>query len=86
MRISFTKKALKAYESLPLSIKKKADKQFIFLVSDIRHPSLRIKKMQGYVDIWECRIDYHYRFTIIIEEQEITVRTIGPHDQGLGKK
>jgi mRNA-degrading endonuclease RelE of RelBE toxin-antitoxin system len=86
MQISFTKNALKDYEKLPLPLKKKADKQFNMLVTDINYPSLRTKKMQGENNIWEARIDYHYRFTFQVTDQLITIRSIGQHDKGLGKK
>lgn len=37
-------------------------------------------------EIFEARIDIHYRFTFEITQDTITLRTIGPHDIGLGKK
>ena len=85
MKITFTANALKSYQKLPITLKKKADKQFSFFVTNIHHPSLRIKKMAG-MDRWEARIDRSYRFTFEKDEDSITVRTIGQHDEGLGKK
>ncbi|MGI8419723.1 MAG: hypothetical protein ACR2LN_03700 [Candidatus Levyibacteriota bacterium] len=35
---------------------------------------------------FEARIDYHYRFTFSISAEEIIILSIGPHDEGLGKK
>lgn len=37
-------------------------------------------------DIFEARIDIHNRFTFEISDEFITFLTIGPHDEGLGKK
>lgn len=85
MRITFTKKALKQYARLPLPIKKKADKQFTFVVKNFEHPSLQVKKMKG-SSFYEARVDYHYRFTFNIEGSEIFILTIGMHDEGLGQK
>ncbi|MCL5010511.1 MAG: hypothetical protein M1289_02820 [Patescibacteria group bacterium] len=85
MKVVFLKNAEKSYKSLPLRIQKKADKQFLLLISNYRHPSLRTRKMGG-LGHFEARIDIHYRFTFEIAEDNVIVRTIGPHDQGLGKK
>ena len=85
MSIKFTKQAEKNYQKLPLAIQKKADKQFSFLASDYRHPSLRTRKM-GIEDKFEARIDYHYRFIFLIEGEDVFILTVGMHDEGLGKK
>lgn len=85
MVILFSKKAENNYKKLPLKIKLKADKQFLYLLKDYRHPSLRAKKMGGR-DIFEARIDIHYRFTFRVAEDEVYILTIGPHDEGLGRK
>ena len=85
MNVVFSKNAEKSYSNLPLNIQKKADKQFALLLSNYRHPSLRTRKM-GSGEIFEARIDIHYRFTFETTQDTITLRTIGPHDTGLGKK
>lgn len=40
----------------------------------------------GGLDRYEARIDIHYRFTYSIQEGSALILTIGPHDEGLGKK
>ena len=75
----------KRYKKLPTKIQKKFTKQLDYLIQDYRHSSLRARKM-GDSDIFEARVDYHYRFTFEITETEIILRTIGMHDEGLGKK
>lgn len=60
-------------------------KQLLLLIKDFQHPSLHLKKMSG-ENRYEARIDYHYRFTFIVEEQTIIILSVGPHDEGLGKK
>ncbi len=47
MKVVFSKNAEKSYSNLPLNIQKKADKQFLLLLSNYRHPSLRTRKMGG---------------------------------------
>lgn len=84
MILRFSPKAAKAYQKFPLRLQEKADKQFHYLRSDYRHPSLRSRKMAG-EEKYEARIDYHNRFTFLIIDNE-TILSLGPHDTGLGKK
>jgi len=46
------------YRSLPGSIQKLADKNFLLLKTNSSHPSLRFKKVGG---LWSARIGAHYR-------------------------
>jgi mRNA-degrading endonuclease RelE of RelBE toxin-antitoxin system len=63
MKIQTTKPFDKDYDALPESIKDRADKQFILLMENPNHPSLRLKKIKGHPSIWEGRITKNYRFT-----------------------
>lgn len=85
MTLKFTKQAEKDYQKLPLNIQKKADKQLTLLLSNYRHPSLRTRKMSG-ENHFEARVDLRNRFTYMMEGEDIYILTIGPHDEGLGKK
>ena len=85
MNITISPKAEKQLSKLPQRIKKKTHRQFSFLISNYRHPSLFSRKMSGQ-NLFEARIDIHYRFTFQIAEDIIYILTIGPHDEGLGKK
>ncbi len=84
MNIVVSPKAEKQLSKLPQRIQKKTHRQFSFLISDYRHPSLFSRKMSQ--NIFEARIDIHYRFTFQIEEETIYILTVGSHDEGLGKK
>lgn len=68
---------------LPKVIQKKALRQLKFLVSNLRHPSIRAKKIIGSDDIWEGRVDKFYRFTFKMEDDEIRLRRVGRHDRTL---
>lgn len=81
----FTLRFKKQYKKLPANIQRKFIKQLQFLLSNYRHPSLQTRKMEG-IDRFEARIDIHYRFTFELDEKNIILRTIGPHDEGLGKR
>ncbi|OGE00703.1 hypothetical protein A3J17_04070 [Candidatus Curtissbacteria bacterium RIFCSPLOWO2_02_FULL_40_11] len=85
MYIAKTKNFTKLYQKLPKNIQKKADKQIIFLSKNLFHPSLNTKKMKG-INRWEVRVDKNYRFTFEKINEVIMLKTIGPHDIGLGEK
>lgn len=85
MNLVVSPKARKQLSRLPKAIQKKTKRQFIFLINNYRHPSLHTRKMGG-SNAFEARIDIHYRFTFQIIEDEIYVLTVGPHDEGLGKR
>lgn len=84
MIIVQTKRFIKAYGKLPLSVQRKADRQLRMLAENFFHPSLYAKKKDE--DTWEFRIDYHYRMTGIKVDENLHLLTIGMHDTGLGKK
>ena len=70
---------------LPDNIKRKAKKVFKLLSSNLRHPSLRLKKLKGYQDIWYARIDKNYRFTFQIQGEFIIIRRVGLHNPVIKK-
>lgn len=86
MRIFITPKFKKAYDKLPADKVKKTKKAISLLKRDVFYPSLRAKKMSGIENTWEARVDRSYRLTFQKEEDVIILQTIGPHDEGLGKK
>src|SRR5438093_13512350 len=62
MKLARTARFAHDFRSLPLQIQRRDAKQLQFLIDNPRHPSLRIKKMEGSQDIWEGRITKGYRF------------------------
>ena len=79
MKFNRTEKFKKDYKKLPDRVKKLAEKQFVFLLSNPKHPSLNIKKMQDSRSIWEARITDSYRFTFQIVKDSYILRKIGTH-------
>lgn len=79
MKFRLTDKAIRQYLQLPKAIQRKADKQFLYLQSDIRHPSLHAKKYHEAAGIWQGRIDKSYRFYFFIVEPEYIIVTIINH-------
>ncbi|HLD24873.1 MAG TPA: type II toxin-antitoxin system RelE/ParE family toxin [Patescibacteria group bacterium] len=85
MKVILTHTAERDFQRLSSPIRKKALKQLHYLAANLRHPSLRVKKMAGSTHVWEARIDYHYRFTFQKNDDSFIIRKFGPHDEGLGK-
>lgn len=85
MKLTIAPEAKDQLNNLPIQIQKKANRQFTFLLENYRHPSLRTSKMGG-SNMYEARIDIHYRFSFQVEGENIYILIIGPHDVGLGKR
>lgn len=79
MRIRLTEGAIKQYIALPKSLQKKADKQFSYLIEDFGHPSLKVKKYQGFENLWQGRIDRGYRFYFHVIEPHYIIISIINH-------
>ena len=80
MRLLTTKSFDEDYAALSDTIKKLADRKLHIFLKNPRHPSLRIKKMEGSGDIWEGRITKSCRFTFQTEGDVYILRRIGAHD------
>jgi mRNA-degrading endonuclease RelE of RelBE toxin-antitoxin system len=80
MKLSFTKTFIRDYHNLPQSLQETVDKQLELLLSNQRHPSLNIKKMNDPRNIWEGRVTASYRFTFQIEGDIYIMRRVGTHD------
>ncbi len=68
------------YVKLPKNIQALTEKQLALLLENPRHPSLQLRKMKGYKDLWEGRITIHYRFTFKIVGETCLLRRIGTHE------
>ncbi len=80
MEIRPSPKFIEDYKNLPPLIRNRTDGKLRLLLSNPQHPSLGIKKMKGFPDIWEGRITKNYRFTFQIRGNAFILRRIGTHD------
>ncbi len=85
MKIDRTNSFKKDYQQLPSYIKKILEKKLMIFMENIHHPSLRVKKIQGFKNRWEGSINMFYRFTFEIHNDYYLFRRIGPHDDVLKK-
>lgn len=83
MSLIFTNRFKKAYQRLPQNIQGKVKKALRLLVENPRHPSLRVKRIQGTDKIYEGRIDLKYRFSFEFDNEDIMLRNVDNHDDCL---
>ncbi len=83
MKITRTARFKKAWQELTEEEKELGRKALRNLATDLRHPALRVKKMQGVERIWEARVSGSLRMTFEIEGDTIILRNIGRHDETL---
>ena len=79
MKVAFTKPFKRDYKGLPEDIQELIDKQIIHLLDNPKHPSLRLKKMEGHKSIYEARITRGYRMTFQIVNDIYLLRRVGTH-------
>lgn len=79
MTASFTLRFRRQYQQLSAERQAKFDKQLAFLLSNLRHPSLRAKKYDEANDIWQARVDGDYRFYFQIDGEIYVLLSIIPH-------
>jgi mRNA-degrading endonuclease RelE of RelBE toxin-antitoxin system len=79
MTASFTLRFRKQYQKLSKERQARFDKQLAFLLSNLRHPSLRAKKYDEANDIWQARVDDDYRFYFQIEDDTYMLLSIISH-------
>lgn len=65
-----------AYEALPLSVQRQADRNYELLKADPKHPSLHFKKAGKY---WSVRVGLHYRALAVNVEDGVLWFWIGSH-------
>ena len=78
------------FRRLPTSLQRRTEKALRLFAENLRHPSLRAKKMGGQLDtagreIWEARVTKAYRFTFVIDRDTYILRRVGPHEEALRK-
>ncbi|MFH0789499.1 MAG: type II toxin-antitoxin system RelE/ParE family toxin [Pseudomonadota bacterium] len=80
MKVAFTKPFIRDYDGLPGPIQQEIDEQIKHLLDNPKHPSLRLKKMEGRQSIWEARITGGYRLTLQIDGDTSLLRRVGTHN------
>jgi len=68
------------YNKLPASIQKRTDEKLKFLVQNVSHPSLRVKRVQKHKGVFEGRVTKDYRFFFQITTEGYILLRVDKHD------
>ena len=79
MKIVYHPHFQKVLKKFPLSVQNKFEKQVIYLMENIRHPSLHAKKYDESSDLWQARVDGGVRFYFFIQKDSYTLVDISRH-------
>ena len=70
----------KDFKQIPVEVQKRVAKALELFLSNPKHPSLHVKKMQGVPEVWECRVSDNYRITFQFVKEGIFLRRVGTHN------
>lgn len=82
MKIARTSRFKRSYKKLDDQSQKAIHNALITLIENFKHPSLRVKKMQGYhnPNVWEASANMDLRITFEIEKPDtLILRNCGHH-------
>ncbi len=79
MRLLYTDRFRRSYESAPPSVQRAFDRRAALLLKNLRHPSLRAKKYDEARGIWQARVNGGWRFYFKIEGDVYYVIDMMPH-------
>lgn len=79
MKVFLSRRSARDYRKLSESLQGTAEKQFLLLQYNLRHPSLRAKKYDEARDVWQARVNDDYRFYFQIRGDIYYVITIVKH-------
>ena len=80
MVIVRTERFKKDFQGLPAEIQQRLGKALELFWTDPRHPSLRVKKMEGAPGIWEFRVSQNCRVTFQYDGGTVILRRVGTHN------
>jgi mRNA-degrading endonuclease RelE of RelBE toxin-antitoxin system len=81
MTILRSESFLRDFRSLPEDVRRKVEATLRLLLTDPRHPSLRVHKMEPKaLGIFEVRVTKNYRLTFDTRPDQIRLRCVGTHN------
>lgn len=79
MMVRYSHRFLRQYAAALAEVRKAFDKQISFLLENLNHPSLRAKKYDEALDLWQARVNRNWRFYFTIDGEEFRLHDIKPH-------
>ena len=83
MKVALTARFERAYQRLNQPQRRAVKKALSFLVNNIRHPSLQVKKIEGTKGILEARVSKSIRLSFEFRDDTLILRNVGDHDEVL---
>ena len=80
MQLLRTERFKKDFQHLPTEMQERTINALERFVTDSRHPSLQVKKMEGAPGIWELRVSDNYRVSFQRFQGGVLLRRIGTHN------
>jgi mRNA interferase RelE/StbE len=85
MRLLVTARFHRAFAALSEMDQKQVQEALRSMAEDLRHPGLRVKRIQGTEGIWEARASRSLGITFETEGDAIVLRNVGRHDDTPGR-
>jgi mRNA interferase RelE/StbE len=79
MTASYSKRFLRQYSAAPVAVRQAFEKQASLLLANLHHPSLRAKKYNEAIDLWQARVNRDWRFYFTIESEVYHLHEIIRH-------
>lgn len=80
MKLIRTQRFLEDYRKLPTQIQKQTDRKLRYLADNVGHPSLRVKRVRNYDEVYEGSINMDYRLLFLMTPEGYVLLRIGRHD------
>jgi len=80
VKLDRTDRFVRDYKALPAEVRKRVDQKLAYLLENIAHPSLRVKRVRRLKGIYEGRINRSYRFVFSITADSYVLIRVGKHD------
>jgi len=80
MKLILTERFKKDFKGLSKETQKAAEGKLRLLENNVRHPSLRVKKVRNREGVFEGSINMNFRFLFLITSEGYTLLRISKHD------
>lgn len=80
MRLRRADRFLDDYRKLPAGIRDRVDAKLAYLATGLAHPSLRVKRVRKYRDVYEASVNMDYGILFQIVDDARVLLRVGRHD------
>jgi plasmid maintenance system killer protein len=79
MNVEYSRRFLREFAAAPAQVRKAFEKQIELFRQTPSHPSLRAKKYNAAIDLWQARVNRDWRFYFTIEDGAYLMHSITAH-------